>query len=295
MICPLPSSPELLKNIMSHPHGRRMVAGILMLDHVCEEKPLPHEFLLAWRVIPIDERAAFRKILENSPCPAQREQTYIEEGLMESCRPGDGFFQYFSKLVRTPHEASLLNAAGRWIDLADPAITPEAVRELASTPDIPRSSLAALAANPNFPKDLFLKVLVDNICFQVAYCKHGNFKDKSMLIRLLPKRESEIIFTLCPPSFHSRHRCRTSCDCFPMTLRVRRTWRSSGGPTDSSVITVGGMANRADSRTDPLLSFDAAIANVTHRSRPTRSCSAHTHRSRFGFGPPTLWRAKHLA
>ena len=150
-----------------------------MLDHVCAEKPLPHEFLLAWRVLPIDERAAFRKILEDSPCPAQREQAYIEEGLMESCRPGDGFFQYFSKLVRTPHEASLLNAAGRWIDLANPAITPEAVRELAETPDIPRSSLAALAANPNFPKDLFLKVLTDNICFQVAYCKHGNFKDKS--------------------------------------------------------------------------------------------------------------------
>ncbi len=109
-----------------------------------------------------------------------------------------------------------------------------------------------------------------------------------MLIRFLPKCESAIISALCSPSFHSRHRCRTSCGFPRMTQRLRRTWRRSGGPTDSSVSTVGGMPSPAVSRTAPPSCFDVAGASVTRRLRPTRSCRAPTRRSRSGFGPVYL-------
>ena len=120
-------------------------------------------------------------------------------------------------------------------------------------------------------------------------------KDCTMLIRLLPKRESANISELCSPGFHFRHRCRTSCGFSRMTQRVRRTWRRSGGPRDSSVSTVGGMASRAVSRTAPPSYFDVAVASVTRRSLPILSCSARTRRSRSGFGPRTSYRAKRPA
>src|ERR1019366_1981380 len=46
--------------------------------------------------------------------------------------------------------------------------------------------------------------------------------NRSVLIRLLPKRESANISELCSPGFHFRHRCRTSCGFSRMIQRVRR-------------------------------------------------------------------------
>jgi len=89
--------------------------------------------------------------------------------------------------------------------------------------------------------------------------------DRSMLIRLLPKRDMAKIFIPWPPRSRSRRRCRISFGFSRRTPRVRRIWRRWGGPRASPAGSAGGRASPAVSRTAPPSSFGVADANGTHR------------------------------
>ena len=119
--------------------------------------------------------------------------------------------------------------------------------------------------------------------------------EETMLIRLLPTRESAIISWSCQPNLHFRHHFRNSCDFSRMTRRVRCIWKTSAGQMALSVMVAVGRVSPTALLTAPPLCFVAVVANVTRRSPLARSCNARTHQCRSGFGLPISCRAKRRA
>ena len=196
------SSFEFTQNLLSHPHGRRMVAAIVALN------PGEAEMMVsALAEMPREYQREMRPLLKGFPWSPELVGDAIHAGIVDNISPGDDAFSSFIKLVTSQTSFAVPGSLDA-IDLANPALSPETVQSLwrlAKGAPIKRM----LSVNPNATKDMRVPAPAPaNEALITAAARFGDlaapfiseilnkniFSDKS---ECSPELQNNLIGTLC--------------------------------------------------------------------------------------------------